>query len=117
MKLLENDQRLDPRVRARVPAAVFGGAGALQGVPLVTFNLSLGGALCDSDTEIPLGGPVTLRLDLQDETGALHPAVLEAIVLRVEGRGPFRVAFHFVSVPARAADLLKSFVRRLLAGP
>jgi hypothetical protein len=60
---------------------------------------------------------VTLQLDLPDEAGTPHPAVLEAIVLRVDGRGPFQVAFHFVSVPARAADLLRAYVQRLLAHP
>lgn len=80
---------------------------------MTTFNLSRGGALCDSEVAVPPGSTVKLRLDLEDPPGTLQPVVLEAIVLRVEGRGPFLVAFHFTAVPGSTADILNAYVDRL----
>lgn len=114
MTPIDKDNRLDPRIRTRVRAVVFGRTGDLLEIPMVTVNLSRGGALCESDAPVPLGGTVNLRLDLETGAGAPQPVVLEAIVLRVEGRGPFQVALHFSAVPAAAAGILRAYLERLL---
>lgn len=108
------EYRLNTRVAARVPAVVFGTTGGLREIPMTTRNLSLGGALCTSVAAVPPGATVKLRLDLEDEAGVNRPVVLEAIILRVEGRGPYEVAFHFTSVPAATAAILKDYLQRLI---
>lgn len=114
MTTSDRDNRLDPRVAVRVPAAAFGAAGGLSEIPMETINLSRGGALCASDLPVPPGATVKLRLDLESATGVAQPVVLEAIVLRVEGRAPYRVAFHFSAVPGAAAGILRDFLARIL---
>jgi c-di-GMP-binding flagellar brake protein YcgR len=111
--------RLDPRVEARARVTVFGADDALDQIAMVTSNLSAGGALCDSGLPLPVGRTVRVRLDLQiaDQGADPQAVVVEAIVMRVEGTGPYLVAFHFVNVPRRVADLLKRFViQRMRAG-
>lgn len=108
------DARVDPRVDVRVPVVVFGAAPDRQEIEMVTRNLSAGGTLCESAVSVPLGTPVSLRLDLADEAGVVHPVVSGAIAVRVEGAGPFTVAFHFVNAPARVVDRVKRFVFRAL---
>ncbi len=113
----KRDVRLDPRAEVRVKVVVFGASPERRNVAMVTRDLSAGGALCESDAAVPPGRPFKMQLDLASESGALHPVVLEAIVLRVEGSGPFAVAFHFVDVPERIRDLIRRFVVRHLQSP
>ena len=108
--------RVDPRVDARIPAVLYPAAAAAA-IPAETENLSAGGALCRSDAAIDVGGTVKIRLDLTDVSGAPQPVVLEAIVLRVTGAGPFLVALHFVEVPPRIVDLLKRYIIRAKGAP
>ncbi|HEU4402199.1 MAG TPA: PilZ domain-containing protein [Candidatus Polarisedimenticolia bacterium] len=104
------DVRLDPRVSTRVRVTVFGDPPGQREIAMTTRDLSAGGALCDSPHPLPLGRPVRMRLDLADDSGAPHPVVLKAIVLRVEGESPHVIAFHFVEVPARLLELIRRFV-------
>ena len=112
MTQYKSSPRLDPRVEARARVTVFGADEALDQIAMETSNLSAGGALCDSGMPLPVGRTVRVRLDLVDPGSDPQPIVVEAIVLRVEGTGPFQVAFHFVDVPQRVADMLKRFVLR-----
>jgi c-di-GMP-binding flagellar brake protein YcgR len=106
------DPRVNPRVEVRLRAVLFGALTGVDELELTTVNLSAGGALCESPRPVPLGRPVRLRLDLTDDSGAPHPVVIEALVLRTEGSGPYRVALHFVNVPPRILDLVRKFVFR-----
>ncbi len=106
--------RLDPRVVARLRVTAFGALAGRSEIEMTTVNLSAGGAFCESPVAPPLGQSLKLRIDLTDEGGAIHPVVAEALVVRIEGAGPFVVALHFVNTPERVRDLLKRFVLRLL---
>ena len=106
--------RLDLRVAARIAVAAFGVRADHETLAMETRNLSAGGALCASPTALPPGRTVTLRLDLPDETGTVHPVVTQAIVLRADGSGPFALAFLFVNVPGRVREILQRFVARRL---
>jgi hypothetical protein len=106
--------RLDPRVAVRVRVVVFGAGPGPSDLEMTTRNLSSSGTLCDSQAAIPLATPVTARLDLTDDSGAPRPVVVQALVVRLEGSGPYRVALHFVGPPARVLDALKRFVARSL---
>ena len=108
----KSSPRLDPRAEARARVIVFGVDEALDQIAMETSNLSAGGALCDSGFLMPVGRAVKVRLDLVDPGGEPQPVVVEAIVLRVEGTGPFQVAFHFLNVPQRVSDLIKRYVMR-----
>lgn len=111
-KGLEN--RGDPRVSKRVQAVVFGAGGDLAEIPMETGNLSVGGAFCRSVHPLTVGRSVRLRLDLPGPGGTPQPIVVEAIVVRVEGNGPYGIAFHFVGTPPRIADLLRAFLQRAM---
>lgn len=112
MTQYKSSPRLDPRAEARARVTVFGADDALDQITMETSNLSAGGALCDSGMPLSIGRTVRVRLDLVEPESEPQPVVVEAIVLRVEGTGPFQVAFHFVNVPQRVADLIKRFVLR-----
>jgi hypothetical protein len=114
MSLRRPQSRLDPRVAVRLKGCVFGASSSHPEIEVATLNLSMGGALCESNVTIPLGIPVRLRLDVTNESGSVHPLVVEAIPLRVEGSGPFIVALHFVGPPDRILDLLRRFLLRSL---
>jgi hypothetical protein len=109
-----NDPRLDPRATVRIRTVLFDAGPDHGAVEMTTRNLSAGGTLCESSQRVPLGRSLTLRIDLPDGTGGLHPVVVGAMALRVEGDGPFLVALHFVNPPARVVDLLRRFVARSL---
>lgn len=111
------DLRGQPRAAVGVAGAVFGSGPDLLEIPLRTIDLSAGGALCHLEVSLQVGDPVRMRLDLTDDQGALRPVVLEAIVVRREGAGPFRVAFHFVDVPVRVRERLRRFVLHLIQAP
>lgn len=115
MNQRDAERRVDVRAAVRLRAVVFG-AGAAGEVEMVTRDLSLGGTLCETPTALPLGRPVRLRLDLLDATGEPHPIVVEALALRVEGHGPYVVAFHFVGLTVRIQHALKAFLGRTLGG-
>ena len=114
MTVGESERRADVRVAVRLRAVAFGVAGAPAGIEMVTRDLSVGGALCDSPAVVPLGLPVHLRLDLTDASGAPHPVIVEALVLRVEGDGPAVLAFHFVSASPRIRQVIKSYIAKHL---
>jgi len=115
----KNETRFHRRIPVAVPAAVFGTAPDREEIALRTIDLSAGGALCRSEVRLEVGLPVDLRLDLTDEAGAPHPVALQAMVVRVEGTGPWSVAFHFLDVPERVRDRLQRFLLHLtqVAGP
>jgi hypothetical protein len=117
MKPPPGDCRLDPRAAARVRVTVFGAGPGPSDLVMTTRNLSSSGALCESPVVIGLALQVTARLDLTDDSGAPHPVVVEALVVRVDGGGPFLVALHFVSPPARVLEILKRFVASALRDP
>jgi len=108
----KKETRFHPRLRVEVPAAAFGTAPDLEEIGLRTIDLSIGGALCRSEVRFEVGLPVDLRLELSDEAGAPHPVVLQAMVVRIEGAGPWSVAFHFLDVPERVRDRLWRFLLR-----
>ncbi len=105
-------QRVDPRAATRLRVVAFGAVQDHPELEMTTRDLSAGGALCESRVPVPLGRSVRLRLDLTTDSGTLQPVALQAIVLRVEGSGPFTVAFHFVNPPERVRDLIRQFVFR-----
>ncbi len=109
-----NDPRLDPRATVRLKALLFDAGPDHGAVEMTTRNLSAGGALCESNLHVTLGRSLTLRIDLPDGPGGVRPVVVGAMVLRVEGDGPFLVALHFVDPPVRVVDILKRFVARSL---
>ena len=109
--------RLDPRAAARVRVTVFGAGPGSSDLVMTTRNLSSSGVLCESPAAIALALQVTARLDLTDDSGAPHPVVVEALVVRVEGGGPYLVALHLASPPARVLEVLKRFVARAQRDP
>ncbi len=110
----DSERRVDVRIDARVRAVAFGVPAASDETVMLTRDLSLGGALCESPVTVALGRPVRLRFDLTDPAGTPHPVVLTALALRAEGDGPFLIAFHFVGVPERIQHVLRGFIARML---
>lgn len=107
---LGHEARIDPRVPVRVPGRLFATESGPGGVEIATLNLSGSGTLCESPIRCTLGTTARVCLDLTDEGGALHAIVIEALVVRVEGPGPFITALHFVNVPDRIRSLIREFV-------
>ena len=102
----------------RIRVVVFGAGTGRQEIEMSTRDMSSGGVLCESPELIPLGKPVRVRLDLTTDSGAPQQVVLEGIALRVDGQGPFDVAFHFVNAPERIREMIRRFVlRSLRPGP
>jgi c-di-GMP-binding flagellar brake protein YcgR len=109
-----SDVRGHPRIRVMLKVAIFGAGPGPEEVAMTTIDLSVGGMLCQSEQTLPLARPYKLRLELVDDSGAVRPVVLEAIVLRVEGTGPFRIAFHFLALPSRVLERLRRLVLQTL---
>jgi c-di-GMP-binding flagellar brake protein YcgR len=117
MSQQDDDPRLDPRVKTRVRVIVFGAGPDRHEIEMTTENLSASGALCSSPVAPPVGQSVNLRIDLTEAEDVVHQVVTRALVVRVEGGGPFGVALHFVDVSGRVKDRLKHFILGLLPGP
>jgi len=114
MDLSRQDVRLEPRAQVRIRVVVFGLSPDRPETELTTRDLAAGGMLCISSLPVPLGKPVKVSLHLTDESGLPHPVILEAIALRVEGAGPYAVAFHFTQAPERIRVQVRRFVLRAL---
>ena len=112
MSQYKSSPRISPRVEARARVKVLGADEALDELDMETRNLSISGMLCDSGIALTVGRAVRLRLELLESGAPGQQVTLEGIVRRVEGSGPFLVAFHFVGVPAPILETIKRFVVR-----
>ena len=85
---------------------VAGPSGDPRTVRVLTRDLGVGGALCESPEALPEGSSVSLCLSLPaTRTAGPETVVIPAIISRVEGSGPCTLALRFGdprSAPIRA---------------
>jgi len=106
--------RSGPRLPMTLEAdLVVGSDSGARMLRVVTCDLGAGGASIESPEPVEAGATVTLQLTLVDAAEeAPRLIALPAIVTRIEGVNPFRLALTFAGAHPAAVEALKRFIFR-----
>jgi len=103
-----------PRLEVALRAELISADPARTPLPVITRDLGPGGALCESATPTVAGANLSFSLEIPaGSRGGVEKLALPALVIRVEGTGPYIIAIQFHRPPTRIVELLKRYLWRL----
>ncbi len=118
-----SEQRVDPRVPARLTLQVVEPDGTTPKFALETIDISAGGAFCRTDESIPLKSQVRIRIIFPSEKSD-PPILLDAVVLRSDkgtltgsGEDGFLIALFFLNLQFEDRRRLQQFVLASIGTP